>query len=54
MVPFVQWPIVAIVIANSWSVGWKNLPSPIGIGLVIVPVMMPVAVVHDPEPKRIG
>ena len=45
MRPFVpQWPIVTMPSANRFPVGWMNLPSPIGIGLLKVPVMTPVAV----------
>lgn len=54
IVPFDQCPIVAMGSPKRLPVGWMNFPSPIGMGLVKVPVITPVTVVQDPEPKRIG
>src|SRR6185437_10722076 len=46
--------MVTMPSAKRLPVGGMVLPSPIGIGWLNVPVMTPVAVVHDPAPKRIG
>jgi hypothetical protein len=46
--------MVAMPIAKRLPVGWTNLPSPTGIGLVNVPVITPVTAVPLPDPKRTG
>lgn len=46
--------MVHIGMENFLPVGWINLPFPIGMGLVKVPVMTPITEVHSPDPIFTG
>jgi len=39
---------------NPLPVGWINFPSPIGMGLVKVPVMTPITEVYSSDPNLTG